>query len=288
MATSQHTARDSALIVEGGAMRSIFSAGLLDGFLERQFNPFDFYIGVSAGASNLLTYITEAPKKSRYIYQSLALRKEFISYSRFFRGGHLLDMDWLVRMAFAEIDRELKSVYDQAKPLYVCVTDVATGKAVYINPSMDALANVIKASAALPLLYREFPCIDGRPMTDGGVAQGIPVAEAIRMGAKRIMVIRSRHKHYMKKDTPGHKYIRWKMKSYPALQATMRQRISIHRESIALIRHPPPGVKIVEVCPAENYTISRFNRSRESLQLTYQLGLESANDAIRRWLSLEA
>ena len=196
-------------------------------------------------------------------------------------------MDWLVRMAFAEIDRELKSVYDQAKPLYVCVTDVATGKAVYINPSMDALANVIKASAALPLLYREFPCIDGRPMTDGGVAQGIPVAEAIRMGAKRIMVIRSRHKHYMKKDTPGHKYIRWKMKSYPALQATMRQRISIHRESIALIRHPPPGVKIVEVCPAENYAISRFNRSRESLQLAYKLGLESANDAIRRWLSLE-
>jgi predicted patatin/cPLA2 family phospholipase len=288
MTTLQHAVHDSALVVEGGAMRSIFSAGLLDGFLERQFNPFDFYIGVSAGASNLVTYITGASQKSRHIYQQLALRKEFISYSRFFRGAHLLDMDWLVRMAFAEIDDELKAAYGQAKPLYVCVTDVVTGKAVYINPSLDALPGVIKASTALPLFYRGFPRVAGRPMTDGGVAQGIPVAEAIRRGAKRIMVIRSRHKHYMKKDTLGHRYIRWKMKSYPALQATMRQRISIHRQSVALIRHPPPGVKIVEICPAQSDAISRFNRNRKSLQQAYQLGLSAADDAIRQWLSLRA
>ena len=287
MSSLQHDGFESALVVEGGAMRSVFSAGLLDGFLERQFDPFDFYLGVSAGASNLLTYMTGAPKKSLHIYQHLALRKEFISYPRFFRGGHLLDMDWLVQMAFAEISPELKAAYEQAKPLYVCMTDVTTGKAVYVRPSLETLPAAIKASAALPVFYRGFPPVDGRPMTDGGVAQGIPVAEAIRMGAKRIMVIRSRHKHYLKKDTPGHRYIRWKMKCHPALQETLRQRVRIHRETIALIRHPPPGVNIVEVCPAQNDALSRFNRSRIRLQQGYAAGQEAASAAIRQWLALD-
>lgn len=60
----------------------------------------------------------------------------------------------------------------------------------------DNLALLLKASAALPVFYRNFPEVDGRPMADGGVDEGIPVAHAIRMGARRIMIVRSRHEHY--------------------------------------------------------------------------------------------
>ena len=83
------------MVVEGGALRGVFSTGLLDGFLEAKFNPFDFYIGVSSGASNIAAYLSEMTGRNRDIYLDYSLRPEFISIARFLRGGHLLDLDWL-------------------------------------------------------------------------------------------------------------------------------------------------------------------------------------------------
>ena len=276
----------TALIVEGGAMRSIFSAGVLDGFCKQQFNPFDFYLGVSAGAYNLVTYLSGMPQKSLEIYHNFATNKEFISYTRFLRGGHLIDLDWIENIAFSQSHIDINRIYQHGKPLYVCMTDVNTGKAVYINTNHDNIQNVIKASAALPVFYREFPMVNGRLMTDGGIANGIPVAEAIRMGARQIMVIRSRHKQYMKKDTLGHKFIRWKLKNHTELVTTMCNRINTHRESITLIRSPPEGIKIFEICPPDDFYIGLFNRNRNHLLKGYQLGMEASKSAMEQWLSI--
>lgn len=267
-------------------MRSVFSSGVLDGFLEKQFNPFDFYIGVSAGAVNLATYMAGTPGESLEIYLRYALHKRFISFPRFLRGGHLLDLDWLFEETLAETHLDLAAVYNHGKPLYVCVTDVDTGQAVYINTNIDNLRQTIKASAALPLLYRKFPLIDGRPMTDGGVADGIPVAKAIELGAKRIMVIRSRHKHYLKKDTLGHQFIRWKLKHHPTLVAVMRERVKRHTDVIRLIRNPPDDVQIVEVCPPDNFLTGRFSRNRKLLQEGYESGVNLVEEVTQQWNSL--
>jgi predicted patatin/cPLA2 family phospholipase len=274
---------NNALIVEGGAMRSVFSAGLLDGFLAKQFDPFDVCIGVSAGAYNLAAYMAGKSGRGLNIFQNLALRNEFISYSRFMRGGHLLDLDWLFDAALAESHVDFHADQRQGKPLFVGVTDVDSGDAVYVNTTADNFTDVIKASMSLPLLYREFPIVNGRPSTDGGVADAIPVAQAIRMGATRIMVVRSRHYAYLKKDTLGHRFIRWKLKKYPALTATMRERVKRHEDTIALIRNPPQGVKVVEICPPDHFIAGRFNRDRERLLQGYNTGVASAEPAIRQW-----
>lgn len=273
----------TALIVEGGAMRSVFSAGLLDGFLAEQFNPFDFYIGISAGAFNLAAYMAGTPGTSLQIYRDLALDKRFICYSRFLRGGHLLDLDWLIETALARALLNLEMVYRHNKPLFVCVTDVGSGDAVYINITSQNLEKVLKASSALPLIYRGFPEIHGSRMTDGGVADGLPVAEAIRRGAKHIMVVRSRHKTYLKEDTVGHRFIRWKMRKHPQLTATMRERVKRHEDVIHLIRNPPAGIEILEVCPPEQFDLGRFNRKRHDLQQGYNIGLNLAPDVIQQW-----
>lgn len=268
-------------------MRSVFSAGLLDGFLAQEFNPFDFYIGVSAGASNLTAFLAGTPRKSLQIFQDFARRKEFISYWRFLRGGHLMDLDWLERMTYADSHVNLKAVFRHEEPLYICVTEVESGQAQFIKATPDNITGLIKASSALPVFYRGFPQINGRPMTDGGVAEGIPIAEAIRKGAKNIMVIRSRHQDYLKKDSLEHHFIRWKVRRHPALIATMRKRISIHADSIALLRNPPDGVNIVEVCPPDDFAVGRFNRNREQLSRGYELGLDASSDAIARWAQLK-
>lgn len=269
-------------------MRSVFSAGLLDRFLQENFNPFDFYIGVSAGASNVAAFLSGAPRKSLDVYLDFALRKEFISYRRFLQGGHLIDLDWLLAATFSQALFDVAAIFRRSKPLYVGVTDVASGEAKYVRAGPYNLAGVIKASMALPLFYRGFPEVDGRPMTDGGVADGIPVRLAIRLGAKRIMVVRSRSDTYRKKDTWVHRYIRWKLKKYASLVATMRERVKRHEEVIELIRHPPPGVSIVDVCPPEHFVVGRFSRDRDSLLKGYRIGFEEAEEAMARWQRLGA
>ena len=276
----------SALVVQGGAMRSVFSAGVLDGFLERRFNPFDFYIGVSAGASNLAAFLSGTPGISLKIFSDFARRPEFINYGRFLRNGHLLDLDWLFEEILAQSLLNFESIYSHARPLYVCITDVVAGRAIYVKSNPENLVQTLKASTALPVLYRDFPAIDGRAMTDGGVSDAIPVARAIALGARKIMILCAHPREHIVKDTLLHRWIRWKIRNYPQLHACMRKRLIQHREARRLISNPPPGVRVIDVCPPHQFSAGRLCRKGEMLHLGYRSGVELAGSAIQRWQSL--
>ncbi len=276
-----------ALIVEGGAMRSVFSAGLLDGFLQRQFNPFDFCIGVSAGASNLAMFLSGHEKKGLQFFLDVSQHKAFISLARFLRGGHLMDLQWLFHL-ISNADLDLSPLSRQTEPLLICATDVETGKAEYIEASPENILDALQASMALPLIYRQFPAFQGRPMADGGMADGIPLGEAMRRGANKIMVVRSRPQSYVKRDTPGHRYIRWKVRHYPALSRAMQGRVQRHRAIADCIQNPPPGIEIVDICPPEQFRMGRFSRNREQLLQGYHVGLSMADDAINKWMTFSS
>jgi len=276
----------SALVVEGGAMRGVFSTGLLDAFLEKDFNPFDCFIGVSAGAGNLAAYLAEMPGRNLRICTDYSLRPEFIDAARFLRGGHLMDLDWMWRTTIAEIRLDLARIYAKGKPFVVCLTDVLAGKAVYRETDAGNLEQALKASSALPFLYRDFPIVDGRPMADGGLTDGIPAGEAVRRGARRIMVIRSRPKNYRKREGFLQFAVRWKMRQWPLLNAAMAQRVWRYNDAVALIRRPPPGVSIVEICPPENFRPSRLSRNPDALFEGYRQGRDMAEEAVALWNGL--
>ena len=278
-----HNNQKSALVVEGGALRSIFSAGLLDGFLEQAFDPFDFYIGVSAGAFNLISYLSKAHGKSLELYKEVISSRDIISFIRFIKGGHLIDLDMIEELVFQNITLELSKIFQLNKPLYVCLTEVDTGNAIYVRTNEHNIRPTLKASASLPLFYRDFPRLENRLMSDGGMADGIPVIEAIRQGATNIMVIRSRHKEYMKKDTIIHRYIRWKLRNYPQLVATMEKRVEIFRETIAVINNPPKYVNIIEVCPPLDFNMGRFNTHYDNLMTGYKEGHRLSKSIIEQW-----
>jgi predicted patatin/cPLA2 family phospholipase len=216
----------------------------------------------------------------------MILHKNFVSYSRFFQGGHLLDLDWLVSSFFSKPQIRPDIFTNDTRPLYVCVTDVATGNPVYIKTSRQNVRNLLFASSSIPVVHRDFAILNGRRVLDGGVAEGIPVAQAVRYGARRIMVVRSRHRQYMKQDTFAHKYIRWKMRRHPALLATIRRRIEIHSNSIALLRSPPGDVQIVEICPPDDFSVSSFSRNKDILLKGYSAGIAAAQKAIEQWESI--
>lgn len=213
----------------------------------------------------------------------LAANRQFIKYRRFLCGGHLLDLDWLFSTYLTEEFKRLDTIFELINPIYVCTTNIESCEAEYILVHRDNYKQLFKASMALPYVYRDFPQIDNSLYTDGGVADSIPVNQAIKLGAKKIIVIRARHFDYLKSDTAFHRLIRLKLRAYPNLVKKMKQRVQLHHESICLIRNPPIGVKIIEVCPPDEFDVGRLSRNIKSLTRGYNSGFLMAEKIIEDW-----
>jgi predicted patatin/cPLA2 family phospholipase len=120
-------------------------------------------------------------------------------------------------------------------------------------------------------------------MTDGGVADAIPVMEAIHRGARRIMVIRSRHWDYQKRLGFSDYFMSWYLRRCTSLKQAMAKRVQRYIETVALIRKPPDGIAIVEICPPQNFRVSRLSQDRLILQEGYDQGRALAGETIARW-----
>ncbi|MGR5238730.1 patatin-like phospholipase family protein [Vibrio alfacsensis] len=274
-----------ALIVEGGAMRGVFSCGVLDHFLAENFSPFDSFWGVSAGASNLAAYLAKMPGRNLKIYLDYSLRKEFISPTQLLRGGDMMNLDWMWDITLNELGIDQTVLAADPRPFFLGVTRQDNGQAEYLTPSIDKLAETMKASSALPILYRNGVTLGETKYVDGGVADAIPVAEAIKRGATKIMVLRSRPASYRKSKGKYDILTKRMLKETPALIEPMLTRHIRYNQSLQLIQNPPVGVEIIQVCPPETFKLKRLSRSPEPLRDAYKLGIVVGREAIARWNS---
>ncbi|EEZ83213.1 patatin family protein [Vibrio sp. Vb1026] len=272
-----------ALIVEGGAMRGVFSCGILDHFLASEFSPFDSFWGVSAGASNLAAYLAKMPGRNLKIYLDYSLRKEFISPSQLLRGGDMMNLDWMWNVTLEELGIDKSALKADSRPFFLGVTRQDNGQAEYHLPDVDDLAETMKASSALPVLYRNGVSLNGIRYVDGGVSDALPVAEAIKRGAKKIMILRSQPASYQKPRGRFSALTRRMLKETPGLIEPMLTREVRYNQTLALINNPPPGIEIIQVCPPETFKLKRLSRSPAPLRHAYELGIEAGKEAIIRW-----
>ncbi len=277
----QYNETKIALVVEGGAMRGIFSTGVLDAFLEADFNPFEWCIGVSAGATNIASYLAKMPGRNYHIYTKYSLKRQFISVSKFLRGKHFMDLDWLWEETIKDIRLDLDQIEMSPSHYYVGVTNMDTGCIDYIYPRKENLENVIKASSAIPILYRHAIDIDGTPYVDGGVADPIPVCKAVDLGAKTVVVIRSKKKDYRMK-TKKAQWLRWIMFHYPKLYQAMLKRGECYNQQVDFCRTKKEGVQIIEICPPDDFQTGRLTRDKAILDADYLKGIEAG----KRFLNL--
>ncbi len=273
---AEYPAGTSALVVEGGAMRGIFAAGVLDGFMEKGFNPFGFCIGVSAGATNLAAWLCGQKERNLKVFTDYSCRPEFISFFRLFTGGHVLDLDWLWDITIREIRLDLDHFYRQDTDLYIVTTNALTGDALYIRAEAESLEPHLKASSALPVFYRGFPCFDGLPMTDGGVSDSIPVIKAYEMGAREITVILSRPPGYRKKEKKN-LLSGLMLKGHPAVRDAMDKRGRIYNRAVDFMESPPSDCRINLISPPADFSVGRTTRDRNALMAGYRMGLDAAD-----------
>ncbi len=265
-----------ALVVEGGAMRGIFAAGVLDGFLDRDYRPFDLCLGVSVGSTNLAAWLAGQRGRNHKVITDYSCRPQFMSLQRFLRGGHWFDLDWLWDITIREIRLDLERFSRQSIPLYVVVTRVSDSAPVYIEATSENLEQLLKASCSVPLIYRSYPVLDNHRFTDGGVADAIPVRRAYDMGARDITVILSHPRGYRKKPVRSPWLVRQLMHKTPALAEAIINRAEVYNQALAFIDNPPQDCRLHIIAPPDGFAVSRMTTDQDKLNEGYRMGLTAA------------
>lgn len=264
----QHT-----LVIEGGAMRGIFAAGVLDAFIEDDFFPFDSAIGVSAGSTNAIGYLSGAHKRSYRVITDYACREDFMNIRRYLKGGHFADVSWLWHTSVRDIPINLESYFQRNIPLTVVTTSIVTGKPCYFQVNEHNMNEIFPASCAMPVVFREFPPIDDEPMTDGGLTDSIPVIRAYEQGAREITVLLSQPLGFKKKPARFPNLLKPLFAEHPELFKAVTLRTDQYNRALDFIASPPSGVRINIIAPPQNFPVSRFTTDLDSLNMGYNQGI---------------
>jgi predicted patatin/cPLA2 family phospholipase len=274
----------TAIVVEGGAMRGVFTVGALDVFLENDFHPFDLALGVSAGACNLASHLARQEGRNRRAYFDLMTTRHFIDPLRALRGRSIVDLDWLWDELAAREPLGVAAIVAGRTEFVVVGTCGVTGNAVYLRPTAENMFEALKGSCALPMLYRPTVLVEGSPVLDGGVADPIPVEEAYRRGARRILVLRTRPPGYVKKARLETRVLSALLrKGQPKLTDAIQRSPAQYQRSVAFMHAPPPGCTVIQIAPPALLSTTRTSKDGEKLQRDYALGRELGLRAMQAW-----
>lgn len=268
----------TGLVLEGGALRAVFSSGVCDALLEHNIMT-DYLIGVSAGIAYGVSYASRQPRRNLEVVTKYAPDRRYMGMS------NLADKDnrsyFGLEFAYDIIPNQLVPFdYDafEAFPgdVEAVVTNLNTGKAEYMSlPRRDKKAVIVQASCAMPLLFPIYH-IDGQPYLDGGIADGIPWQRALDRGCDRAIVVLSRPRDYVRKPDKLLPLIRRKYREYPALIKAMESRAQRYNEDRARMFELEREGRLLVLAPVSTLGVSRTERDTEKLRLLWGAGYQMA------------
>lgn len=265
-----------ALICEGGGQRGIFTAGVLDAFLRADFNPFDDYFGTSAGAQNLSSWLCGQRGYAWKVITRYTTRREFFDPLRFVRGGHLIDLDWLVDSTSQTMPLAMDNaarLFDKGKNFYLCACRSDDYSPAYFMPTPENWLDLIRASSAIPGFYRNGVLLDGISYQDGGISDAVPVREAVARGATTLVVIRTVPSQMYYTPQWFTRMERWLGESsLQPLVNLVKHHEASYSQIQRFIESPPDDVRIFEIFPPAPLQSMALGSRLPALQADYKTG----------------
>lgn len=292
-----------ALIAEGGGQRGIFTAGVLDAWLDGDFDPFDLFIGTSAGSQNLTSFLARQKGYAKRLIGGLSSTKRFYQLGRGLTGGNAVDLDWYfdktIQGSLAlDFTTAIKSLGQ--RELLITATNARDRQAYFLCPNgnIKHWRQLLKASSALPFLYKQGvklapSIIQGRAnqrqtsvdfsqadvYLDGGLAAPLPVREAYRRGARKIVIIRT-----VKGDLPAQSSWLTRVTSWmydseycPKVIDYLVQHEQAYQKELAFINNHPDDVEIVQILAVDNLKSKLLGSTEMDLEHDYGAGIAAGN-----------
>ncbi len=265
-----------ALVLEGGGMRGMYTAGVLDFLLEKQLFFSDCY-GVSAGACHCASYLSNQKGRAFRITIDYLDDPRYASMKSLVKTGDFFGVD----MAYRKIPEEL-DLYDyEAFERYpgrftVVVTNCRTGEAAYL-PIRDMKREImrLRASSSLPFFARVVN-LNGTPYLDGGISDSIPLAKALQDGAKKALVVLTRDETYRKKPLKGAKALSFFYGRYPALCKAMEERWKMYNRELEEVDRAEKAGRAFVIRPQKPVQLRRLEKDKEKLTQLYWEGYHDA------------
>ena len=266
----------SALVLEGGGMRGVFTCGVLDYLMDHKIS-FPYTVGVSAGACNGLSYMSHQRGRGRYSNIDLLAKYKYIGLRPLLKRRGLIDQQLLFhRFPDRILPYNYKAYAENPNRFEMVTTDCVSGKACYWEEKLDEkrIIDVVKASSSLPyacpIIY-----VDGKPMLDGGIVDSIPLMRAYGQGFEDCVVVLTRNKGYRKSDKEV-MVPRFIYKEYPRLRVALRNRNKIYNEQLEMVERLEDEGKIKVIRPMKPIVVDRMETSVRKLTDLYEEGYACA------------
>ena len=269
----------TALLLEGGAMRGIYTAGVLDVLMDNKIKV-DAIIGVSAGALFGINYISNQRGRAIRYNKNYIKNKEYMGLYSLLTTGNIMNKEFCFNKLIYELDKfDFETFKKSNTDFYVTVTNVDTGKAEYIKiKDIEKELEYLRASGSMPLVS-EIVQINNKKYLDGGIADSIPVNKAIDLGFDRIIVVLTRHIEYRKKKISLLLY-KIMYSKYPEFINTVGNRYINYNNTVEQIIREEENKNIFVIRPSKNPNIKRLEKDIHKVEETYNLGVKDAKNKL--------
>ncbi len=273
----------TGLVMEGGAMRGMFTCGVLDVLMENGIT-FDGAVGVSAGATFGCNI------KSHQIGRALRYNKKYCSDKRYhsirslFTTGDIYNVQFCYEELPYKLDKwDIDAFAKNPMEFYCVATDMTTGKAVYHKCENGEKKDIIwiQASASMPLVSRPVQ-IDGNVYLDGGMSDSIPLKFMEEKGYDKILVIETQPIDYVKGKQKYMPLIKLVYRKYPNMIKCMEERYLMYNEEKRYIRQKEERGEVEVIRPKQPLNINAIEKDPAQLQRVYDLGREAAMEYLKQ------
>ena len=287
-AGGQMDSKKTGLILEGGAMRGLFTAGVIDVLMENDIYT-DGAIGVSAGAAFGCNY--KSGQIGRAYRYNLRFCKDprYCSLRSLLKTGDLYGGDFCYRVLPDELDKfDTKTFESSPIEFYMVCTDVNTGEPVYHKCTDGKRADLqwMRASASMPVVSNVIK-IDGKELLDGGIADPIPLKYFQSIGYEKNIVVLTQPRTYEKSKPKLQFLLDMLLKKYPNLAEAMRRRPFVYNQTLKYIRNEEAKGNILVIAPPAALPIGKVEHDPDRIKVVYNIGRKTAEgmlDKIKEFL----
>lgn len=274
--------KKSVLVLEGEAMRSLFTSGVLDVLMDNNID-IDCTVGVSAGALVGSNYVSNQKGRTAKININYCNDNKYIGVGAIKNNKGLVGFDYLFDGEIAKYNPfDEKEFLNSKKRFVTGITNCITGKTEYYDKSPENTYKLLQASSSMPLVSKVVE-INGKPYLDGAIDCNVPIDWALEQGYERIVVVLTRNKDYRKNPVSNKMRKMYKLvyKKYPNLLKTMYDRPDKYNQTYDKIDQLEKENKIFVFRPENNVDISRLERDQDKLKALYEEGKNETQNRLR-------
>ena len=269
---------EAGLVLEGGGMKGVFTAGVLDFFLDKGIEFRNIY-GVSAGACTMSSYVSKQRGRALETMTDYLGSKRYMGAYSLLTTGDIFGVDFsydLVPNYLNPFDYETFKKYEGNA--YAVVTNIVTGEAEYIKlKDMETDVEYVRASSSLPLVSRNVE-INGNKYLDGGMADSIPIKRSEADGNVKNIVVMTKPVGYRREKEKALAAFKARYIKYPKVYELMRDRHIVYNETVDYIEKKASEKKLILLRPLDDIYIDRLEKDSDKLTALYNEGYKEAEN----------